>query len=61
MRLRMVDTREKKGRLEVWRVLDIESLVDAVDKVHYIIIRFPDFAPHRNSPHGQLAPSKLAP
>jgi hypothetical protein len=30
--------REKKGRLEVRRVSDIENLVDAVDRVHYIII-----------------------
>ncbi len=30
-------TREEKG-LEAWRVPDIESLVDAVDRVHYIVI-----------------------
>jgi hypothetical protein len=30
--------REKKGRLEARRVPDIESLVDAVDRVHYIVI-----------------------
>jgi hypothetical protein len=30
--------REKKGRLEVWRVRDIESLVDAVDRVHHFTI-----------------------
>jgi hypothetical protein len=30
-------TREKKGRLKVWRVPDIESLVDAFDGVHYIV------------------------
>ncbi len=30
--------REKKRRLEVWRVPDIGSLVDAIDSVHYIVI-----------------------
>jgi hypothetical protein len=33
-----VTTREKKGRLEVRHIPDIESLVDAVDGVHYIVI-----------------------
>jgi hypothetical protein len=33
-----VTTREKKGRLEVQHIPDIESLVDAVDGVHYIVI-----------------------
>jgi hypothetical protein len=32
-----VKIREKKG-LEARRVPDIESLVDAVDRVHYIVI-----------------------
>jgi hypothetical protein len=31
-------SRQKKERLEVRRILDIESLGVAVDKVHYIII-----------------------
>jgi hypothetical protein len=31
-------TREKKGTLEARRVPDIESLVDAIDRVHYIVI-----------------------
>jgi hypothetical protein len=31
-------TREKKERLEVWHVPDIESLEDAVDTVQYIVI-----------------------
>jgi hypothetical protein len=30
--------REKKGRLEVRRVPNIENLVDAVERVHYNII-----------------------
>ncbi len=30
--------REKKGRLEVRCVPDIESLVDAVDRVHHFVI-----------------------
>ncbi len=33
----MVSSREKKG-LEARRVPDIESLVDVVDRVHYIVI-----------------------
>ncbi len=33
----MAFTREKKGTLEARRILDIESLVDAVDRVHYIV------------------------
>ncbi len=34
----MVVFREKKGRLEVRRGPDIENLVDAVDRVQYIVI-----------------------
>jgi hypothetical protein len=30
--------REKKGRLEVRSVTEIESLVDAIDRLHYIVI-----------------------
>jgi hypothetical protein len=33
-----VCTREKKGRLEAWRVPNIENLLDAVNRVHYIVI-----------------------
>jgi hypothetical protein len=33
-----VQSREKKGTLEVWRIPDIESLVDAVDRVHHFVI-----------------------
>jgi hypothetical protein len=39
------EIREKKGTLEARRVPDIESLVDAVDRAHYI---------HRNPPPPQL-------
>jgi hypothetical protein len=31
-------TREKKGTLEARRVQDIESLVEAIDRVNYIVI-----------------------
>jgi hypothetical protein len=34
------EPREKKGRLEARRVPDIESLVDTVNRVHYIVILF---------------------
>jgi hypothetical protein len=34
----MMWSREKKERLEAQRVPDIESLGDAVDRVHYIVI-----------------------
>jgi hypothetical protein len=31
-------TSEKKGRLAARRVPDMENLVDAIDRVHYIVI-----------------------
>jgi hypothetical protein len=36
--LEILTSREKKGRLEAWRIPDIESLVDAVDSVHHFLI-----------------------